>query len=177
MEIGQSLYPHPERSRCDIQQVSAMLAIIGQKVEMITGNAEGAGEDGRPKSDQRPGDVLEDELRLCLRSVDQARAGAGRVDGTGSHAIEVPIKPNRVEDVPGLSVLSALCFQFFEASHMRRQGIDVRLEPRHDCKGSPSIGGCCRHAPGALDPIDVPIEYDHLAVEVGKCAKPKVAMV
>ena len=32
----------------------------------------------------------------------------------------------------------------------------------------PSVGGCCRHAPGALDLIDVPIEYDHLAVEVGE---------
>jgi hypothetical protein len=54
---------------------------------------------------------------------------------------------------------------------------DLRREGRHHGEGHARVGAGFRHATGALHLLDSPVEYDHLAIEIGEGTEPEIAML
>ena len=78
-----------------------MPTILGDEVKMISRNAEGAGEAGRPQADERPFDMLEVKFALGFRGLClyKARTFLRWTDRSGANGREVAIKAHRIEDV------------------------------------------------------------------------------
>ena len=80
MKIHQGFDAETKRACLDLQQMSAMPAVVRKEVEVIAGNTEGAREAGGPQADQRAVDPGELELALGFCCIDEACAGRRRID-------------------------------------------------------------------------------------------------
>src|SRR5712671_4426146 len=114
--------------------MSAVPAILGDEMKMISRNAERAGEAGRPQANERAFDVLEVKFALRFGGLYEARTFL-RFDRSGTNGREVAIKANRVEDVRRIAQAVASSRQLGE----RRQGpdfdVDLRSKSGYDCEG------------------------------------------
>src|ERR1700756_5424589 len=131
--------------------MTAVLAIRGQKMEMIARDAEGACKPRRPQAHQSSVDVGRDELALRFRGVDQPRSRPRRIHRASPHALEASVQPKSVEDIAGATRLVAARFKVLEAGDRRDRAFRVWLEPGHDGKRSAGIARRLRDAPGALN--------------------------
>jgi hypothetical protein len=66
-----------------------MLAVIRQKMKMISRDAERARKTGRPNVGEHTGDVGEIEFNLGFGDIYQTISGFGRADHAGSHMSEL----------------------------------------------------------------------------------------
>jgi hypothetical protein len=96
--------------------MAALLAVLRQEVEVISGNAERAREAWRPDSDERADDVGEVEFSLRLGGVDRPSAFLRRIDGSCPHPAETAVEPEGIEDVAGSPDLVAPVHEFLEAA-------------------------------------------------------------
>src|ERR1700722_19873120 len=144
---------------------------------MLTRDAEGSREAGRPQADQSAVDVAESELALGLGRVDEARAWLWRIHSPSADSCEVPVQADRVEDIARISVRVAATLEVFEARD--RFHFDVRLgrEACHHGERRAGVGAGFQHATRALHLVDSPVEYNHLAIEIGEGAKAEIAML
>ena len=117
VELGQRFDFELQRPALDIEQMASMPAIGRQEVKMITGDAEGARETGRPNPNQSPIDVGEGEFALGFGCVDQAGPRLRRVHGPGSHTLECSVEPDGVKNVSGLTKAVAARLQVLETAH------------------------------------------------------------
>src|SRR5260370_19144771 len=99
--------PPPRTPRRTPGEGPAMLPVIGEEVEVIARNAEGAREARGPKAHQGPADIAERELGLRLRRIDQARVIARGAYGAGPDVVEMTIETNGIEDIVGRPMLVA----------------------------------------------------------------------
>jgi hypothetical protein len=113
---------------------------------------------------------------LRFGGLNQPRSRSRLIDSAGSHPLEAPIEPKGVEDVAGTAELVTACFEIPEAAHRRDRNFCFRLEPGNDGKRSAGVASCLHYPPRALNLIDVTVDDDHLAVEVGKRAEAKISV-
>ncbi len=53
----------------------------------------------------------------------------------------------------------------------------MRRETRHHGEGRAGVGADFQHAAGTLHLVNSPVDYDHLAIEIGEGAKAEIAML
>ena len=114
--LSYSIRARPDRSRSTSQAAAASCSAsksntwppcwwsLDRKCRWYPATLEGARKPGRPKSDEPPRDILETELALGLRRIEQARSWRRRIDRAGSDAREVPVEAKRVKKVSGFSM-------------------------------------------------------------------------
>jgi len=117
------------------------------------------------------------KFRLRSGGVDEARALCRLVDCPGSNVAEPAVQAESVEDVLGGPSGVATDLQIPDARDGLDCGIHVGRETRHDRERRGGIKRCFRNESGTLDPVDSPVDYDHLAIEVGKGAEAEIAML
>src|SRR5262245_57479555 len=101
MKVCKRLDLEAKRASLEVKKVSAMLAVGGQKMEVIAGHAEGARKTRRPQTDQGSLDIQECEFALRFGGVDQPRARLWRIHRAAPHSLEAAIESHRVENVAG----------------------------------------------------------------------------
>jgi hypothetical protein len=67
-------------------------------------------------------------------------------------------------------------FEIPETGHGRDGNVHIRLEPGDDSKRSAIVAICFRHASRTLNLVDVAINDDHLAIEIGKRTEAKISV-
>ena len=111
MEVVQRLKLQLQLLGFQIQNVAAVLVIARQEVQVVSRHAERARKPGRPQSNERPRDILETELALSLRRIEQAGSRRRRINRPRSDACKSPVEAKRVEKVSGFSMRVAQSLQ------------------------------------------------------------------
>src|SRR5258708_1071747 len=88
--------PDVQLGSFNIQQMSTVLAVIGNEMKVVSRDTERTRKSRRPQADQRPVDVSEAELTLGLGRVDKARARRRWIDRARADTPEVPVQSDRV---------------------------------------------------------------------------------
>src|SRR5271156_5577212 len=124
MKVGQRLDPDGQLGGFNIQHVPPVQAVVGDEMKVIALDAERTRESRRPQADQRPVDVAEAELTLCLARIGKASARRRWIDCSGADADEVSIQADRVENISGYAIPVSALFEVLEAC----QGTAVDME-------------------------------------------------
>ena len=174
MKARQRLYLQLQGVGMKVEQVTAMLAVTGKKVEVVASDAEGTGKSRRPKADEGAADIFEGKLALRFGGLYQPGSLPRRIDRARPHPAEPSIEPQCVENVAGTAEFVAARFKILETAHRSDRNVRVRLEPCHDSKWGASVERSLRNSPAALNLIGATVDDDHLAVQVGKCTEAEI---
>jgi hypothetical protein len=103
--------------------------------------------------------------------------GVRGIHNVSPHALEMSVQPKRTEDIARFLVSVALRFQRLDVRLGGCLDIDVRSEPGHHRERCARVRYRLGDAPGALNLVDLAVEDDHLAVQIGERANSEVAVV
>src|ERR1700722_8969961 len=142
----------------NIQQVTAVPAVIGNEIKVVPADTEGVGETWRPQTDQGPVDIREAELARGLGRVDLHRSCADTA--------EVSVQSDRVEDISPETIPIAALLEILEAR--QRPAIDMELgrKASHHRERCAGVGRGFQHPSVALDLKGSALKHHHLTVQI-----------
>src|SRR4051794_13926772 len=82
-----------------LEYMSALLSVLGEKMKVISRNAEGCSEAGCPEANQRSLQLLKAKLLLCRRGHLKCRSFQNRFHNSGLHGVKRAARSKRIEDV------------------------------------------------------------------------------
>ena len=115
MEVIQAFNSDSKLLAAALEQMASLRTILGEKVEVVTGDVEGARELRRPNTHECAVDFFEVELRLDGRSFRQGKAIEGRLHRAGVNVGKMSIDPECIEEIVGITILVADLRDLFEA--------------------------------------------------------------
>src|SRR5260370_42451728 len=134
MEVIQSFDSGPKLLAAELEQMASLRTILGEKVEVVTSDVEGARELRRPNTHECAVDFFEVELRLDGRSFRQGKAIEGRFHRAGVNVSKMSIDPECIEEIVGIAILVADMSDLFEAGDTRACLVLVGGKVDHDVK-------------------------------------------
>src|ERR1700684_69814 len=172
---------HRAACDCDTQSlafknVTTLLSIAREKVKVVSGNTEGAGEAGRPEANEGPFHFFEKKFFLPRSRRFKARAFRDRFHHSRLHEREPTLNPERVKNVVRVTKLiadrnqSAVAIEWVDL--LRKLGIESGDHGIWD--QSVPFNRCNRARRGSL--VADTIQHNHFSVKVDERPEPKVSM-
>src|SRR3981189_1037998 len=177
MEVIQAFNSDSKLLAAALEQMASLRTILGEKVEVVTGDVEGARELRRPNTHECAVDFFEVELRLDGCRFRQGKAIEGRLHRAGMNVSKMSIDPECIEEIVGIAILVADLCDLFEAGDTLDCLVLVGSKGNHDGERCSDVS--CDPRNSAITPhlVNRAVKYDHFAVKVFKRSKSKVAVV
>src|SRR5258708_29328929 len=177
MEVIQSFNSDLKLLAAALEQMASLRTILGEKVEVVTSDVEGARELRRPNTHECAVDFFEVELRLAGRSLRQGKAIEGRLHRAGVNVSKMSIDPECIEEIVGVAILVADLRDLFEAGDALDCLVLVGGKGHHDGEWGPDIPCHPRNITITPHLVNRAVKYDHFAVKVFERPKSKVDLV
>src|SRR5260370_637161 len=177
MEVIQSFDSDSKVLAAAGEQMASLRTVLGEKVEVVTSDVEGARELRSPDPHECAVDFFKVELRLDGRGFRQGKAIKGCLHCAGVNVSKMSIDPECIEKIVGIAILVADLRDLFEARDALDCLVLVGGKGHHDGEWGSNIS--CDPRNSAITPhlVNRAVKYDHFAVKVFKRSKSKVAVV
>ena len=177
MEVVQPLHTDSKVPAAALEQMASLSPVLGEEVEVVSRDIEGAGELWSPYTDECPVDVPEIELWLNRRGFGQRQTFEGGFHGASVDVVKVTIDAKGVEEIRGIPIPVADSPEFLKARCACDCLILIRCKLYNDGEGRSYVVDNLANDAIAAHLIDDPIQHNHLPVEIVEGANPEITIV
>ena len=177
MEVVQPLHTNSKVPAATLKQMASFSPVLGEEVEVVSRDIEGARELRSPYTDECPVDVPEIELWLDRRGFGQRQTFQGGFHGASVDVVKVTIDAKGVEEIVGIAVPVADSPEFIEARCTCDGLVLIRRKLYNNGEGRSYVVDDLVNDAIAAHLIDDSIQHDHFPVEIVECANPEITIV